>query len=137
MDEHVAISGQEWLAEHGPRDEGEAVDVAHALIRRRQIVEDLERLEALTPFERELAERASRAARDAVISSIERAIGHTAATISAQGLRESLRHTSARLDFRPSQFPEGLGWSGDRVRAAELVTGAHKAVERMAGGPTP
>lgn len=134
VSENEYVSGLDWLAAHGPQNDEEALDVAHALVRRREIAADIELLDALTPFERALADRAARAARDAVISSIERAIGHAAETLSASSLRHTLTHASARLDFGPSPA-FGFGPAADRVRAAELVRGAHKQAEHAAQEP--
>jgi hypothetical protein len=130
MAEGERISAVDWLAAgNGPRDEEEATDVARALYQRRELQEQLDRLDALTPFERALAERAARAARDAVISGIERIIGHTAETISAPALRQSLQHLSARLDFERPRVPGFDFRSEPRVRAAELVAGAVRQAE--------
>jgi hypothetical protein len=120
----------EWLERHGPQDLDEARAATEAVWRARARTEELQALDALTPFESALAQRAYRAGASAVISLIERYVGRAAQTVSADALRQVLEHAGGGMRFRRHLYTPTEKWTTpENVRAAELVAGARHQVE--------
>jgi hypothetical protein len=120
----------EWLEHHGPSNLAEACSATEAVWRARARADELEALDALTPFESALAQRAYRAGADAVISLIEAQIGRAAETVRADALRDVLAHAGGGMHFRRHPHTPTEKWtSPENVRAAELVAGARHQAE--------
>lgn len=122
-----------WMTENGPRDDEEAHAAAVALVRQRDLTEDLDLLERLTPFERELADRAAEAERHRVLEAVKTAVGSAAETVNATALRHALSHISdGRADFGPLKEPVEFS-RGMRThhKAARIVASAHRAAEHQ------
>jgi hypothetical protein len=82
-----------WLRENWPESDDEAAAAAHALMRQRRDEEALQALQALTPFERRLAEGAYHAGVSAMRDALDALIGPAATTLDAEQVRRVLpRH---------------------------------------------
>jgi hypothetical protein len=126
-----AITAEAWLAENGPRTEDEAHAVAWTLVDKRQHTEALQQLDALTRFERILANRAAAEERDHVMAAIERIIGPSAETVNATALRSALRALMPALNFMsepPNSRYASLRSPGHHA-AARVVANAHTSAE--------
>lgn len=128
MTEIDEVSATEWLKENGPATDDEANATARALLDARDLSAAIDQLEELTDFEVELAERAYEMGRREILDDLDRALGKAAATADVAALRATVG-TSRRLEIR-LQPPFARVFADQR--AAHLVAGARRMVERLA-----